>query len=35
LASGGEVLANYQAVISLEPELLALVVREHGEIPSG
>jgi hypothetical protein len=31
--SSVEIEANYQAVIALEPEVLALVLRDHGENP--
>ena len=33
LVSESEVEANYRAAVALEPELLALVVREHGQNP--
>ncbi|HWZ92999.1 MAG TPA: hypothetical protein VNW92_29240, partial [Polyangiaceae bacterium] len=32
-ASSAEVEDNYQSVITLEPEILALVLREHGDQP--
>jgi hypothetical protein len=32
-ATSPEIEANYQAVIALEPEILALVLRDHGDQP--